>query len=94
MNRMRSSGMGIAPLPGWPDDHSTWGRWEHGVGRAAEHRGWYHLFSALRVATFMQLYLAAMVHRGTLPAGHRLLTDNPGTRRLRELLPQTGAPGD
>ncbi len=86
MNRMRSAGMGIAPLPGFPDEEETWDRWEQAVGRRAEHLDWYRLFSAYRVAVFMQLYLAAMVDRGHLPAGHRLLDENPGTRRLNELL--------
>ncbi len=86
MNRMRTLGMGIAPLPGFPDAEGTWLRWEHAVGRTAQHRGWHALFAALRVSVFMQLYLVAMVARERLPAGHRLLEDNPGTRRLRELL--------
>ena len=86
MNRMRSAGMGIAPLPGFPDDDATWNRWEQLQGRPAQDRNWYHLYSAYRVAIFMQLYLAAMVHRGRLPADHRVVADNSGTRRLAELL--------
>lgn len=86
MNRMRSVGTGIAPLPGFPDATATWQRWEQAVGRSARHIDWYGRYSAYRVAVFMQLYLAAMVHRGRLPAGHRLLADNAGVRRVRELL--------
>lgn len=85
MNHMRSTGMGIAPLPGFPDEDGTWALWQDRVGREAEHRPWYRRFSAYRVAAFMQLYLAAMVHRGRIPADHRVLADNPGTRRLQEL---------
>lgn len=86
MNRMRSTGpAGFAPLPGFPPDEVTWARWETGVGRRAEAVVWFQRFSAVRVAVLLQLYLAAMVHRGVLPAGHRALSENSGTRRLREL---------
>jgi aminoglycoside phosphotransferase (APT) family kinase protein len=86
MNHMRSTGQGIAPLAGFPDAAGTWTRWERSAGRRADHTEWYGMFSAYRVAVFMQLYLAAMIHRGRLPTGHKLLRDNPGTRRLDELL--------
>ncbi len=86
MNRMRSMGpAGFAPLPGFPADDVTWARWETAVGRRADAREWFQRFSAVRVAVLLLLYLAAMVHRGVLPAGHRALSENSGTRRLREL---------
>ncbi|MEZ5409831.1 MAG: phosphotransferase family protein [Acidimicrobiales bacterium] len=86
MNRMRSVGpAGLVPLPGFPPDETTWARWEAAVGRRADAMEWYQRFSAVRVAVLLQLYLAAMVHRGALPAGHRALSENSGTRRLREL---------
>ncbi len=86
MNRMRSMGpAGFAPLPGFPADEVTWARWETAMGRQAEGVTWFQRFSALRVAVLLQLYLAAMVHRGVLAAGHRALSENSGTRRLREL---------
>lgn len=86
MNRMRSTGpAGFAPLPGFPPDEDSWARWEAAVGRRADAVTWYQRFSAVRVAVLLQLYLAAMVHRGVLPAGHRALSDNSGTRRLGEL---------
>lgn len=86
MNRMRSTGpAGYAPLPGFPADEVTWARWEDAVGRRAEAVDWYQRFSAVRVAVLLQLYLAAMVHRGVLPPGHRALSENSGTRRLRQL---------
>jgi aminoglycoside phosphotransferase (APT) family kinase protein len=92
MNRMRSAGMGIDPLPGFPDEADTWQRWAAAVGRAPRHPDWYRIFSAYRVAVLMQLYLAAMVARGRLPSSHRLLQDNPGTRRLEQLLASRPAP--
>lgn len=86
MNRMRSGGMGIAPLPGFPDEAETWARWSAGAGREPADVAWYHRFAAYRVSVFLQLYLAAMVHRGVIRPGHRVLSDNAGTRRLEELL--------
>jgi aminoglycoside phosphotransferase (APT) family kinase protein len=91
MNRMRAEGMGLPPLPGWPDEAVTWAQWEAAVGRSAEHVGWHRRYAAYKVAVLMQLYLRAMVSRGRLPAGHRLFGDNPGTRRLAELLSGPGA---
>jgi aminoglycoside phosphotransferase (APT) family kinase protein len=84
--------MGIDPLPGFPDEADTWQRWAAAVGRAPRHLDWYRMFSAYRVAVLMQLYLAAMVARGRLPSSHRLLRDNPGTRRLEQLLASRPAP--
>jgi aminoglycoside phosphotransferase (APT) family kinase protein len=86
MNHMRSAGMGIDPLPGFPDDEGTWRRWSRAVGREPRHLDWYRLFSAYRVSVFMQLFLVTMVDRGRLPSSHRVLHDNPGSRRLAELL--------
>ena len=86
MNRMRSTGMGIAPLAGFPDEDQTWERWSASTGREPGHRRWHERFAAYKVAVLLQLYLGALVHRGKLPADHRLLADNPGTRRITELL--------
>ncbi|MEZ5233728.1 MAG: phosphotransferase family protein [Acidimicrobiales bacterium] len=86
MNHMRSLGMGIPMLAGFPDDAGTWARWEAGTGRAAEAVGWHRLHAAYRVSTFMQLYLAKMVEGGIIARDHRVLHDNPGTRRLQQLL--------
>lgn len=86
MNHMRSIGAGVPPLAGFPPEEETWKRWATAVGRAPRHEAWHRLFAAYRVAVFLQLYLATMVHRGLIPAGHRALAENAGTRRLAELL--------
>ena len=85
MNHMRSVGMGIEPLPGFPDAAGTWQRWAEAVGRTPRDLDWYRLFSAYRVSVFMQLFLLTMVARGRLPATHRVIHDNPGSRRLTDL---------
>ena len=85
MNRMRSTGMGIAPLPGFLDDDAAWRRWSAGVGRSPTHVEWYHRFAAYRVAVLLFLFLRASIAHGRLPADHRLTRDNLATRRLHEL---------
>ncbi len=85
MNRMRSLGMGIAPLPGFLDDVETWGHWSASVGRKPTNVEWHHRFAAYRVAVLLLLFVFAAIRHGRLPPGHRLLDDNLATRRLSEL---------
>jgi len=85
MNRMRADGMGIPALPGWLTDGEIWQRWSAAVGRPATDVEWYHRYSAYKVAVLLYLFLRVMIDRGRLPAGHRLLSDNLATRRLRQL---------
>lgn len=85
MNRMRSTGMGIAPLPGFLTDAKTWDRWSALIGRPATNIGWYHRYAAYRVAVLLLLFLRAMISRGRLPHDHRLTRDNLATRRLESL---------
>ena len=85
MNRMRAEGMGISPLPGFPDAATTWAQWSAAVGRPPRYVEWHQRYAAYKVAVLMQLFLRVMVESGRLPVGHRLLHDNPGIRRLGEL---------
>lgn len=85
MNRMRAQGMGIAPLAGFLSDEATWEHWSQAVGRPATFVEWHQRYAAYRVAVLLFLYVRAMIGVGRLPADHRLLRDNVGTRRLEEL---------
>ena len=85
MNRMRSVGMGIAPLPGFLDDGATWQYWATAAGREPTNVAWHHRFAAYRVAVLLFLFVRVAIRHGRLPAGHRLLSDNLATRRLAEL---------
>lgn len=85
MNRMRSTGMGIEPLPGFADADATWASWSIFAGREPVHRLWHQSYAAYKVAVLMRLYLQRQVRLGKLSPDHRVLTDNPGTRRLSEL---------
>jgi aminoglycoside phosphotransferase (APT) family kinase protein len=84
MNRMRTTGMDIPPLPGWMSDDATWARWSANIGREATHVDWYLRYNAYKVAVLLFLYLRVMIDKGRLPAGHRLMSDNLATRRLRQ----------
>ena len=88
MNRMRSLGMGIEPLPGFLDDAATWHYWSVAIGREPTNVDWHHRFAAYRVAVLVFLFVRAAIRHGRLPSDHRLLRDNLGTRRLAELFPE------
>jgi hypothetical protein len=46
---------------------------------------WHQRYAAYRVAVLLFLYVRAMILIGRVPADHRMLRDNVGTRRLDEL---------
>jgi aminoglycoside phosphotransferase (APT) family kinase protein len=85
MNHMRSEGMGVPPLAGFLSDAATWERWSVAVGRPATHVEWHQRYAAYRVAVLLFLYVRAMILVGRVPADHRMLRDNVGTRRLHAL---------
>lgn len=85
MNHLRTRGAGVAPLPGFLDVASTWERWSARSGRTPTSVDWHHRYAAYKVAVLLFLYLRTMIARGRLPAGHRVLEHNVGTRRLLEL---------
>jgi aminoglycoside phosphotransferase (APT) family kinase protein len=82
MNHMRAQG---SPLPGFLSEAATWERWSDAVGRPATHVSWHQRYAAYRVAVLLFLYVKAMIAVGRVPADHRMLRDNVGTRRLHEL---------
>ena len=84
MNRMRSIGMGIEPLPGFHTESETWDCWSDTIGRRPAYVEWHHRYAAYRVAVLMFLFLRAAIIGGRLPANHRLLQDNTSTRRLAD----------
>ena len=86
MNRMRTTGSNVAPLPGFSDDAETAALYVAIAGHALDDLGWYRLYSALKVAVLMERHLRVAIARGHLPAGHRVLTDNVALRRLDDLL--------
>ena len=88
MDRMRTVGSSIAPLPGFFDDDAAVAFYEQHSARRLrpEVLRWATMFNALKVSVLMHRHLRVMVHHGRLPADHRILTDNVSTRRCVELL--------
>ncbi|HEX2887683.1 phosphotransferase family protein [Vineibacter terrae] len=85
MNRMRTTGSGVAKLPGFPGDDALVAAYEGVADRSLDDLGWYRLFAALKMAVLMERHLRVAIARGRLAAGHRLLRDNVALRRLNEL---------
>jgi aminoglycoside phosphotransferase (APT) family kinase protein len=87
MNRMRTTGSGIDPLPGFLDDTAAIAHYERCADRRldADVLHWATRFNALKIAVLMHRHLRVMVHEGRLPADHRVFTENVSTRRCLEL---------
>lgn len=86
MNRMRMTGSGVPPLPGFLSDEATVADYEHAAGRALADLGWYRRYAALKMAVLMERHLRVAIARGKLRPGHRLLRDNVALRRVEDLL--------
>jgi len=86
MNRMRTVGAGVAPLPGFLSDEDTVACYQRLSGRKLADLGWYRLYATLKMAVLMERHLRVAIARGKLRQGHRLLKDNVALRRLEELL--------
>ncbi len=86
MNRMRTAGAGVAPLPGFPGDGEIAHIYQHIAGRELHGLGWYRLFAVVKMAVLMERHLRVAIARGRLAPGHRLLANNVALRRLDGLL--------
>jgi hypothetical protein len=88
MDRMRTVGSSLAPLPGFLDDDAAVVCYEQRAGRRLrpDVLRWATMFNALKLSVLMHRHLRVTVHEGRLPADHRILIDNVSTRRCAELL--------
>ena len=86
MNRMRTTGSGVAPLPGFLSDAEMAAEYQRASGVALDDLRWHLLFAVVKMAVLMERHLRVAIARGHLRAGHRLLNDNVSLRRLNELL--------
>ncbi len=86
MNRMRTTGSGVPPLPGFLSDEETVAHYEQAASRALGDLAWYRRYAALKMAVLMERHLRVAIARGALRHGHRLLRDNVALRRVEELL--------
>lgn len=86
MNRMRTTGAGVPPLPGFLSDEETVADYERAAGRTLGDLAWYRRYAALKMAVLMERHLRVAIARGKLQPDHRLLRDNVALRRIEELL--------
>ena len=86
MNRMRTIGADVAPLPGFLPDEEVVAAYEREAGRRIADLPWHRLFAVLKMAVLMERHLRVAIARGHLRRDHRLLTDNVALRRLDSLL--------
>jgi aminoglycoside phosphotransferase (APT) family kinase protein len=93
MNRMRTEGAGIAPLPGFLADDETVACYQRLSGRQLADLTWYRQYAALKMAVLMERHLRVAIARGALRKGHRLLKDNVALRRVEALLAAAGPDG-
>jgi aminoglycoside phosphotransferase (APT) family kinase protein len=87
MNWVRTVGVGVPPLNGFPGESASIAEYEQLLGRPLRNLTWYRQFAALRVAVLMYRYLRAMVQAGQLDPSHRVLNENVSTKRLATLVP-------
>jgi aminoglycoside phosphotransferase (APT) family kinase protein len=85
MNRMRTVGADVPPLPGFLSDDETVACYQRLSGRTLADLAWYRRYAALRMAVLMERHLRVAIARGALRQGHRLLKDNVALRRIEAL---------
>ena len=93
MNRMRTVGAGVAPLPGFLPDDETVACYHRLSGRRLADLFWYRQYAALKMAVLMERHLRVAIARGALRPGHRLLKDNVALRRVEALLAEAKPEG-
>lgn len=86
MNRMRTIGSDIAPLPGFLSDEEVVAEYERMSGRLLADLAWHRLFAVLKMAVLMERHLRVAIAHGHLRKDHRLLTDNVALRRLDTII--------
>jgi aminoglycoside phosphotransferase (APT) family kinase protein len=88
MDRMRTVGSGVRPLPGFLDDDDAIAHYEECADRGLDPDvlHWATQFNALKIGVLMHRHLRVMVHEGRLPPDHRIFLENVSTRRCRDLI--------
>jgi aminoglycoside phosphotransferase (APT) family kinase protein len=88
MDRMRTTGSGVEPLPGFLGDNDAIVYYEKCAARKLDPDllHWATRFNALKIGVLMHRHLRVMVHEGRLPPNHRVFQENVSTRRWLELI--------
>jgi aminoglycoside phosphotransferase (APT) family kinase protein len=88
MDRMRTTGSGVDPLPGFLDDGDAIVHYEKCADRSLDPDllRWATQFNALKIGVLMHRHLRVMVHEGRLPASHHVFQENVSTRRCLDVI--------
>jgi aminoglycoside phosphotransferase (APT) family kinase protein len=77
MDEFYSTGLGVDPLPGVPDEPSQLRRWEQLMGRSAENLLYYKILAALRFAIICTRTFDHFADKGLLAPVSSVYTTNP-----------------
>jgi len=93
LNRHHSVGMGLAPLPGFPDDATTVAMYEAALGRPARDTFYYDVFGGFRFGIVVLRAADGLIRAGRMPADSGYGQDNGATRLLAEMLDRPAPSG-
>lgn len=77
MDEFYSTGLGVDPLPGVPDEPAQVRRWEQLMGRSAENLLYYQILAALRFAIIHARGFDRFADKGLLAPDSAIYTRNP-----------------
>jgi len=77
MDEFYSTGLGVEPLPGVPDEQSQVHRWEELIGRPARNLEYFKILAALRFAVICARTFDRFSEKGLLPPDSAIYTTNP-----------------
>jgi aminoglycoside phosphotransferase (APT) family kinase protein len=86
LNRHHTDGLGVAPLPGFPDDATTVAMWEDAAGRAAGDVFFYDVFAGFRFGIIVLRASRRMIEQGELPEEQSFERSNGATALLSAML--------
>jgi aminoglycoside phosphotransferase (APT) family kinase protein len=77
MDEFYSAGLGVDPLPGFPDEQAQVRRWQQLIGRPARHLDYYKILAALRFAIIHARGFDRFADKGLLAPDSAIYTRNP-----------------
>jgi aminoglycoside phosphotransferase (APT) family kinase protein len=86
LNRHHTEGMGIPPLPGFPDDATTVAMYEEALGRSTRDVLWYDVLGGFRFGIIVLRAARGMRRDGSLPADSDFGRVNGATTLLARML--------
>jgi aminoglycoside phosphotransferase (APT) family kinase protein len=77
MDEFYSTGLGVDPLPGFPDEQAQVRRWQQLIGRPARNLDYYKILAALRFAIIHARGFDRFADKGLLAPDSAIYTRNP-----------------